>query len=48
MARIIAGLAISHVPPIGAAMDLGKTEDPYWKPLFAGYGPAQECLARAG
>ena len=46
MARIIAGLATSHVPAIGAAMDLGKTEEPYWKPLFDGYGPAQEWLAR--
>lgn len=37
MARITAGVATSHVPAIGAAMDLGKTEEPYWKPLFAGY-----------
>ncbi|MGD0373372.1 MAG: class III extradiol dioxygenase subunit beta [Streptosporangiaceae bacterium] len=37
MARITAGLTTSHVPAIGAAIDLGKTEEPYWKPLFAGY-----------
>ena len=42
MARILAGLGTSHVPAIGAAMDLGKTEEPYWKPLFDGYGPARE------
>ena len=34
MARIVSGLATSHVPAIGAAMDLGRTREPYWKPLF--------------
>jgi protocatechuate 4,5-dioxygenase beta chain len=37
MARITSGVFTSHVPAIGAAMDLGKTADPYWQPLFAGY-----------
>ncbi len=37
MSRITAGLTTSHIPAIGAAIDLGKTEEPYWKPLFAGY-----------
>ncbi|UQX87423.1 class III extradiol dioxygenase subunit beta [Jatrophihabitans telluris] len=37
MARITAGLATSHVPAIGMAIDLGKTQDAYWQPLFAGY-----------
>ena len=37
MARITAGVATSHVPAIGAAIDLGKTADKYWAPLFAGY-----------
>ena len=37
MAKIIAGVTTSHVPAIGAALDLGKTEDPYWKPIFKGY-----------
>src|SRR5207247_10653499 len=37
MARITAGLTTSHIPAIGAAIDLGKTEEPYWRPLFAGY-----------
>ena len=45
MARIVAGLATSHVPAIGAAIDLGKKDEPYWKPLFDGYIPAQEWLA---
>jgi protocatechuate 4,5-dioxygenase beta chain len=37
MARITAGLTTSHIPAIGAAIDLGKTQEPYWKPLFDGY-----------
>jgi len=37
MARITAGVTTSHVPAIGAAIDLGKTQDDYWKPVFAGY-----------
>jgi protocatechuate 4,5-dioxygenase beta chain len=37
MARITAGLTTSHIPAIGAAIDLGKTAEPYWKPLFDGY-----------
>ncbi|GAB3347263.1 class III extradiol dioxygenase subunit beta [Modestobacter lapidis] len=45
MAEVIWGLATSHVPSIGAAMDRGKTEDPYWKPLFDGYRPAREWMA---
>lgn len=45
MARIIAGLGTSHVPAIGAAMDHDKTETPYWKPLFDGYGAARDWLA---
>lgn len=45
MARVIWGLATSHVPSIGAAMDYRKTEDPYWKPLFDGYEPARTWMA---
>jgi len=37
MARITASVYTSHVPAIGAALDLGKTREPYWQPLFAGY-----------
>jgi protocatechuate 4,5-dioxygenase beta chain len=37
MARITAGVTTSHVPAMGAAMDLGKTGEEYWKPVFAGY-----------
>ncbi|QNK80769.1 class III extradiol dioxygenase subunit beta [Nakamurella sp. PAMC28650] len=46
MAELIWGLATSHVPSIGSAMDRGKTQDPYWKPLFDGYQPARDWMAR--
>ncbi len=44
MARITSGVATSHVPAIGAAVDLGKTADPYWAPLFAGYDWTKEWI----
>lgn len=47
MARLTAGVATSHVPAIGAAVDFGKTEEPYWKPLFDGYEFSREWLANA-
>ena len=37
MARITAGVTTSHVPAVGMAVDLGKTQEPYWKPMFEGY-----------
>jgi protocatechuate 4,5-dioxygenase beta chain len=37
MARITASVYTSHVPAIGAALDAGKTGEPYWQPVFAGY-----------
>ena len=42
MAHIIAGVASSHIPAVGAALDLGKTAEPYWQPVFAGYERAKE------
>jgi protocatechuate 4,5-dioxygenase beta chain len=44
MAKISAGVFTSHVPAVGAAMDLGKTEEDYWKPLFAGYEFSREWM----
>jgi protocatechuate 4,5-dioxygenase, beta chain len=46
MARITAGVATSHVPAIGAAIDLGKTQEPYWAPLFRGYELSKQWMAR--
>jgi len=37
MARITAGIACSHVPAIGVAMDTGITGQPYWRPVFEGF-----------
>ena len=44
MAKITAGVATSHVPAIGAAIDLGKTEQAYWQPLFKGYEYVKEWI----
>ncbi len=45
MARITAGVATSHVPAIGAALDLGKTKEDYWAPLFKGYEFSKQWIA---
>src|SRR5947207_7615843 len=37
MAKITASVYTSHVPAIGAAVDLERTGEPYWQPLFKGY-----------
>lgn len=42
MAKLIAGMGTSHVPGVGAAMDNGKTGEPYWQPLFEGFKPLRE------
>ncbi len=43
-ARITASVYTSHVPAIGAALDLGKTQEPYWQPVFAGYEYSKQWL----
>lgn len=45
MARITAGVATSHIPAIGAAIDHGKTAEPYWRPVFAGYDWSRQWIA---
>jgi protocatechuate 4,5-dioxygenase beta chain len=45
MARITAGVATSHVPAIGAAVDNQKTGSDYWRPLFAGYEASKRWMA---
>jgi len=47
MARITAGVATSHVPAIGAAVDNGKTQEPYWVPLFKGFEFSKRWIAAA-
>jgi protocatechuate 4,5-dioxygenase beta chain len=44
-AHISASVYTSHVPAIGAALDLGKTDEPYWQPLFAGYEFSKQWFA---
>jgi len=44
MARITASVYTSHVPAIGAAIDHGKTGEPYWQPLFKGYEFSKQWL----
>jgi protocatechuate 4,5-dioxygenase beta chain len=44
MARITASVFTSHVPAIGAALDLGRTHEPYWQPLFKGYEYSKQWM----
>lgn len=44
MARITASVYTSHVPAIGAALDLGKSGEDYWKPVFAGYDFSKQWM----
>jgi protocatechuate 4,5-dioxygenase, beta chain len=45
VARIIAGVASSHVPAIGAAIDNKQTEEPYWKRVFSGFEKSKQWMA---
>ena len=45
MAKIIAGLCTSHVPLLGRVIDGGRTDEPYWRPIFQGYEPTRRWLA---
>ena len=45
MATILGGIATSHTPTIGFALDAGKQKDPVWAPIFEGYKPVQQWLA---
>jgi protocatechuate 4,5-dioxygenase beta chain len=44
MAKLIGGLATSHIPSIGNAIAKGLQQDPYWKPFFDGFPPIREWL----
>jgi protocatechuate 4,5-dioxygenase beta chain len=46
MAKITASVYTSHVPAIGAALDLGKSGEAYWQPVFAGYEPSKAWFAQ--
>jgi protocatechuate 4,5-dioxygenase beta chain len=44
LARITASVYTSHVPAIGAALDMGKTQEPYWQKVFSGYEFSQRWM----
>ncbi|WP_296710122.1 class III extradiol dioxygenase subunit beta [Rhodoblastus sp.] len=44
MAKITASVYTSHVPAIGVAIDQGKTQEPYWQPVFEGYEFSKKWL----
>ena len=46
MARIVGGVATTHVPSIGKAIAEKKQNDPYWKPFFKGFDYVHYWLAR--
>jgi protocatechuate 4,5-dioxygenase beta chain len=46
VARIVAGVATSHIPAIGAAWDNKKTAEPYWQPVFKGFERSKEWIAK--
>jgi protocatechuate 4,5-dioxygenase beta chain len=46
VARIIAGIGVSHIPAIGAALDNAKTKEPYWVPVFEGFERSKEWIAK--
>ncbi|MGH9249080.1 MAG: class III extradiol dioxygenase subunit beta [Acidimicrobiales bacterium] len=47
MARLVGGVGCSHVPAVGAAIDKGKIDEPYWAPYFAKLEPARAWMAEA-
>ncbi|MCK2046237.1 gallate dioxygenase [Chromohalobacter moromii] len=44
MARIIGGLAVSHTPTIGFAVDHEKQEEEAWAPIFESFAPMTQWL----
>lgn len=44
MAKIIGGLAVSHTPTIGFAVDHNKQEESAWAPIFESFAPMQKWL----
>lgn len=45
MAELSSGICVSHVPAIGAAVDLGKTREPYWEAMFKGFEFSKRWMA---
>jgi gallate dioxygenase len=45
MATIIGGIAASHTPTIGFALDQDKQADPVWAPIFEAFAPVRDWIA---
>jgi protocatechuate 4,5-dioxygenase beta chain len=45
MARVTAMVCTSHVPAMGMAIDQGRTTEPCWAPVFAGYEASRRWFA---
>jgi protocatechuate 4,5-dioxygenase beta chain len=46
MAKITAGIGTSHVPLLGMAIDQGKTQEAYFKPIYDGYEWSKDWIAK--
>jgi protocatechuate 4,5-dioxygenase beta chain len=46
MAKIVGGIAVSHVPAIGNAIAKQLQDEPYWKPFFDGFPPVRQWLQK--
>jgi protocatechuate 4,5-dioxygenase, beta chain len=46
MAKLIGGLASTHLPAIGNAIARGRQQEPYWKPFFDGFPRIREWLGQ--
>ena len=46
MATLIGGIAASHTPTIGFAVDRDKRDDPVWAPIFEAFAPVRAWLER--
>src|SRR5258706_1910516 len=47
VARIIGGVRSANGPAIGAALDNGKSGEPYWKKVFDGYEYSKKWIREA-
>lgn len=44
MATLVGGIAVSHTPTIGFALDANKQDDPAWAPIFETFEPVKRWL----
>jgi len=47
VAEVAYGVATSHTPSIGVAIDKDREEEPYWAPLFQGYEAGRKWMVDA-